>query len=307
MNNVDPRSPPRLDIPNSHGLWSLWDMLELKAGAFVEAAVMLSGTASFIAGRNLKKSEEAKSPAATVFYEDTALTKDDRSFLRTRLDPLPEHLRALGAEVTLLCVDEADNKIEKSWATWKTVKECFDDITHTLKRELSLKIVIALQPNEAGYFAPKVPLFGQEYANKFKKQGAFELDEAAKCMALSRPTAAVFHLMRILEIGITAISSCLNIPDPVRPTERNWAIILKKIKEDGKKKWPTAADRMAGDGLLFEALHASLDAVKNPWRNETMHVSGKYTDDEAKHIFVAVEGFMKKLSARMDENGKPFA
>jgi hypothetical protein len=47
--------------------------------------------------------------------------------------------------------------------------------------------------------------------------------------------------------------------------------------------------------------------VKNPWRNETMHVSGKYTDDEAKHIFVAVEGFMKKLSDRMDEGGEPKA
>jgi len=64
---------------------------------------------------------------------------------------------------------------------------------------------------------------------------------------------------------------------------------------------------MAGDGLLFEGLHATLDAVKNPWRNETMHVANKYTDDEAKHVFVAVEGFMKKLSARMDENGLPLA
>jgi hypothetical protein len=54
-------------------------------------------------------------------------------------------------------------------------------------------------------------------------------------------------------------------------------------------------------------LHASLDAVKNPWRNSTMHVEKKYTDDEAQHIFAAVKGFMKKLAARMDENGEPKA
>jgi hypothetical protein len=165
-----------------------------------------------------------------------------------------------------------------------------------------------LGSQENALFAPKEPLFGGDFAEKFKTNGAFELDEAAKCRALSRPTAAVFHLMRILELGINALAASLGIPDPIKPAERNWAIILKKIKEDGiEQKWPTAADRMAGDGLLFESLHASLDAVKNPWRNEAMHVSGKYTDDEAKHIFVAVEGFMKKLSARMDESGLPLA
>jgi hypothetical protein len=198
--------------------------------------------------------------------------------------------------------------INNAWANWGTAKTTFDEIRNTLKRELSLKTVLALQSQDALLYSPKAPLFGTDYADKFTTAGTFELDEAAKCLALSRPTAAVFHLMRILELGIGSLSACLDIPDPVRPAERNWAIILKRIKEDGiEKKWPTAANRMSGDGLLFESLHASLDAVKNPWRNETMHVSGKYTDDEAKHIFVAVEGFMKKLSARMDERGEPKA
>jgi hypothetical protein len=205
-------------------------------------------------------------------------------------------------------LSDAEEAIAYSWATWGTVKECLEQINNTLRRELSLKVVLVLQPQETSYFAPKTPLFGQDFADKFKTEGAFELDEAAKCLALSRSTASVFHLMRVLEIGIGALSACLGIPDPIKPADRNWAIILKRIKEGGiEKKWPIAANRMSGDGLLFETLHASLDAVKNPWRNETMHVSGKYTDDEAKHIFVAVEGFMKKLSARMDEKGLPLA
>jgi hypothetical protein len=64
---------------------------------------------------------------------------------------------------------------------------------------------------------------------------------------------------------------------------------------------------MSGDGALFEELYASLDAVRNPWRNAPMHVERKYTDDEAEHIFVAVKGFMMKLASRCDEDGKPFA
>lgn len=280
-------------------------MLELKAGAFVDAVNQLVATISYISGKSAPIYPEVKEP---VFHEGTTLEESDRRFLRYRLTSITEYLSALGADVTMLCVEDCERSIGANYATWGTAKNGLDEIKKTLVRELSLKTVLVLQSQEASLFAPKDPLFGQDFADKFKTNGAFELDEAAKCRALSRPTAAVFHLMRILEIGIGALSACLGIPDPVKPAERNWAIILKRIKEDGiEKKWPTAADRMSGEGLLFESLHASLDAVKNPWRNEAMHISGKYTDDEARHIFVAVEGFMKRLSARMDENGEPKA
>lgn len=137
--------------------------------------------------------------------------------------------------------------------------------------------------------------------------GAFELDEAAKCRALGRPTAAVFHLMRLMEIGVRATARCLGIPDPLKPAERNWGRILGGIKAGIDAKWPTGSDRISGDGALFEALHASLDAVKNPWRNATMHVENKYTDSEAEMIFLAVKGFMTRLADRCDENGLPLA
>ncbi len=56
---------------------------------------------------------------------------------------------------------------------------------------------------------------------------------------------------------------------------------------------------------LFSDRH--LDAVRNVWRNSTMHAESKYTLDEAEHIFVSVKGFMRKLAFRMDENGTPLA
>jgi hypothetical protein len=59
--------------------------------------------------------------------------------------------------------------------------------------------------------------------------------------------------------------------------------------------------------MKFQSLFASLDAVKNPWRNATMHVENKYVPEEAEHIFAAVKGFMKELASRMDESGQPLA
>jgi DNA topoisomerase IA len=48
-----------------------------------------------------------------------------------------------------------------------------------------------------------------------------------------------------------------------------------------------------------------MDAVKDAWRNATMHVENKYTEEEARRIYDAVRGFMMKLASRMDEQGMP--
>src|SRR5438874_2489556 len=110
-----------------------------------------------------------------------------------------------------------------------------------------------------------------------------------------RPTASVFHCMRMLEIGIKSFAARLGIDDPVRPAERNWGFILRKIKgkiDDAYK----AEQRMPGsEGAFMEALYATLDAVKNPWRNETMHVEGVYTDAEAAFILYNTIAFIQKM------------
>jgi hypothetical protein len=62
-----------------------------------------------------------------------------------------------------------------------------------------------------------------------------------------------------------------------------------------------------GDKDVFEEIYASLDAIRNPWRNATMHVKNTYTEEEAEHIAVVVRGFMVKLASRMDQEGNPKA
>lgn len=204
----------------------------------------------------------------------------------------------------------------------RIVQRCRDEnpLSHsemsTLSRELALRIqdesnlfsFFNLSRKEAEYFNDSEKLFGDDFALKFPSEGTFELNEAAKCYALGRSTACVFHLMRVMELGIKALSQCLGIPDPIKPSNRNWSLMLKAIKEDGiDQKWPNQAAKMAAGAEILESLYVSLDAVRNPWRNATMHVENKYTQEEAEHIFIAVKGFMKKLSTRMDEKGEPKA
>jgi hypothetical protein len=267
-------------------------MLEINARSFV---VAISGL------RNME----------TVLKEisDGSFTITDSNWVNelvARLSRFRKELVTLEADSA---VDEIDRSTEKLYDHSLTIDRCLyfaESIRSRLEDDMKRTKLLSLNSEEQGYFA-STPFFGGSFAEKFQTDGVFELDEAAKCIALGRPTAAVFHLMRLVEVGIRALARCLNIPDPLKPAERNWGHILGEIKKGYEARWPTVAARAQGNGELFEHLHASLDAVKNPWRNATMHVENKYTDDEAKHIFAAVKGFMKKLADRCNENGDPKA
>jgi hypothetical protein len=172
--------------------------------------------------------------------------------------------------------------------------------------QMKARLVLVIRSDRKRFYEQGTLCLGDDVADKFQS-AAYEIDEAAKCFALDRYTAAVFHLMRTMEFGIKAVARCLQIPDPIKPAERNWGKMLGRIAGGMNAKWPTSADRTNGDGAIFEGLHASLDAIKNAWRNPTMHVENNYNEEEADHIFGVVMGFMKKLASRCDENGLPSA
>lgn len=172
--------------------------------------------------------------------------------------------------------------------------------------ESRLRKFVTLSVRQAELVFSAEPLFGAEVNTKFPT-AAFEIEEGGKCLGLERPTAAVFHCMRVMEIGIASVARCLGIPDPIKPAERNWGAILRSLKEefDRRDKAALPAKWAQPDKVFFEDVYASLDAVRNPWRNATMHVENKYSPDEAEHIFYAVKAFMRKLASRLDEAGEP--
>ena len=301
-------APLSRDLALSHGgnaetirpgrLWSLWDMLEQNAGQFLELV------------------QAIKAIELILQYEivSNKSTKDAiiASHLRDGLFNSCSKVVLLCGQMSLLVTEISAKRLSRWFAinqspTYRDALDAVTDINTRLGDELDAKVFLSLSDEEMKFYSPNTSLFGAEFDTGFRELGAFELDEAVKCLAFGRPNASVFHLMRLMEIGIRAIARCLQIPDPVKPAERNWGRILEKVQGGIDVKWPAAADRMAGDGQLFKSLYVSLDAVKNPWRNATMHVENKYTDDEAQHIYAAVRGFFKKLASRCDENGLPLA
>jgi hypothetical protein len=169
--------------------------------------------------------------------------------------------------------------------------------------ELSKTVVISLSYHEQRLYHQTDPLLGKEVAEKFESL-TYEIDEISKCLALGRSTAAAFHMLRCLEAAMRAISRCLGIPDPIKGTDRSWGNALKAIADEIENRWPRKM-RVSGDGVLFERYHATLAAMANPYRNATMHLEDKYTEEEARSLLEIVRGYIKGVATRMDEDGNP--
>jgi alpha-amylase/alpha-mannosidase (GH57 family) len=147
--------------------------------------------------------------------------------------------------------------------------------------------------------ANKVPYFKGEkisppVSGEFPR-AAGEIQEACKCYALSQNTACVFHLMRALEKALKVIAKSLNIPDPTKDADRNWGKMLKTIKTEIDSGNSTLAAEWGTKKHFYEALYAQLEAIKNPWRNATMHVEMNYDEEMALDIFNVTDALFRQM------------
>jgi len=178
------------------------------------------------------------------------------------------------------------------------------ELSARIRDELESRKFLYLNDSQFRLYEPKEPLFGQLVEDKFPSKAVFEIDEAAKCLALGRSTACVFHLMRLLEVGIGAVRQCVGISDPLKDAERNWGTLIRKLNEAIEARKGVISP---SDHLLFADVLAFLHAVKTAWRNPGLHVEKVYTAEEAEHIWNATRGLMMKLASRLDEDGNPKA
>jgi hypothetical protein len=153
--------------------------------------------------------------------------------------------------------------------------------------------------------SPKAALFDQEelfgpaVAQNFR-MASFHIREAGACLALGRPTAAVYHLMCVLEMGLDSLADSVGMPC----SERNWGAILADISTRiqsislGKSATPANWDKTWYNEVAVELFH-----FKEAWRNHTSHGRSRFTETEAENIFNHVKAFMGKLATRLRERG----
>lgn len=280
-------------------LGTFWDMLNLPFGqlfATYHRLVAFEQSMNYMdpqVGEGIKMS--------LVSYERFLATADEFHELCAQASLTVTELAATGVKRNLRDVKPGADDPEHMYllgGVFLRVKNSLQEVVTCLRFETASKTALMLPPEKAHLFEPPTPLYGPEVRGKYPS-ALYDIDEAGKCLALGRSTAAVFHLMRVMEIALKAVSAHLGVTAPSNP---NWGTWLGGVRGECQRR-----GRGWADFNFFQDVWQRIDAIKDAQRNQTMHVETVYTEEEAMLIFKATEGFMKKIASRMDEGGLPLA
>lgn len=168
-------------------------------------------------------------------------------------------------------------------------------LTTTLEDELSTRVYFEMEPQEVTFWNLKKGC-GDRVSESFPSTD-YEIEEFSKCFAVGRYTAAIFHLMRVLEIGLSSLAVSIGCD----PSDKSWEKILSeiqcKLNENGSKKpegWKAIEQ-------FYSEVSAQFRNLKNAWRNYTMHVHVTYDKERAEEIFSHVRSVMRLLSTKIQE------
>ena len=107
--------------------------------------------------------------------------------------------------------------------------------------QLRSRYALMLSASDKRNYLPKEPLFGAQVFDRFAIAND-DIAEAGKCLALERGTATVFHLMRVMEVGLRALGKELGIP-----YAPSWESYIKQLESllDGKNYDKLTAEQKA--------------------------------------------------------------
>jgi hypothetical protein len=138
-----------------------------------------------------------------------------------------------------------------------------------------------------------------------------DLQEACYCLLFARHTAAIFHLMRVIEFGLSKLTrfACLEDPKP------SWGSMLRRLETLGHKTRHEDLPPAVKPHIdLVRGVLPALHAIQHAWRNRVSHVQqdlkvpdGRADEQMAWEIMNAVNMFMRLLSRELLQNAETAA
>lgn len=200
--------------------------------------------------------------------------------------PMPDKTTANDAEMAAWLGEH--DKIESALKNDKNIlRSQLDEINKSFAIQAdSLKVLYIERGKTAFWIDPES---GWEDVIKQWPDTAYDIVEAGKCLALDRPTAAVFHLARIGERGLR--DACKKyLPPAYLPLAgfETMGAYFRGIDDYAKPApQPLGAVKLSEAAELFRP-------IKNIWRDDVMHCNAKYTEEEARVCYYAIQNMLKE-------------
>jgi hypothetical protein len=157
---------------------------------------------------------------------------------------------------------------------------------------------------EKGRYFEQEKLFGNDVFEAFE-EARREIKDAGNCIAQDLNTAAVFHLMRVMELGLRELAARLKANALIKKLKQTkipielgtWEeiIVTLESKLDGMRNKPRSIKRDNQIDTCNELLK-EFRSVKDLWRNKVMHTRATYDAKQAESAFDHVCLFMQKLA-----------
>jgi hypothetical protein len=279
--SIQPEAAGRINPPwiaSPHQLINWWAMEKFKAENFYCIGALIESFKD-TATNGLKQNV----PAAD--YED------EINRLHKILEAIKMHCYPIGLTMSIKAIDRANASITTN-TTGEDIIKALSVLDDRLTDEMEDQVFMYIPAIRAARYDQE-QAFGLLVSNKFPS-ASFDIKESGNCFAAARYTACVFHLMRVLELGLAAFAKDFGVPSD----HTNWHNIIEgietKIRAMGKD--PLKAADWKEKQEQYAQIANSFMFFKDAWRNYTAHARGKYTEDEADSIYRNVRSFMQQLT-----------
>ena len=202
------------------GLVSLLDILMWLRGDYLfRLASLLRGTAAIYG------------PEETI--KQRVLDDRDRAKAKDRLREWRDMLEKLGARGPVATIGRWQTGLDDPQFSWADMRTVAKELYSRTEDELAETLLWIIPAERALQFRQRAP-FGDEVASHFSPANG-DIGDAAYCLLLGRGTATVFHLMRVMEVGLRALGASLDDPGLDPKTNPTWERILARGDKELQK------------------------------------------------------------------------
>jgi hypothetical protein len=205
----------------------------------------------------------------------------ERENTRGVLTKMMPQLQRVGLQVSGSLVRQLHKELQEPLKAPAILSQ-LHGIERSIAAESALKIFLQVPAAHEALYQQPLQAFGPTVLKAFPSAKE-DLEEASRCVALGRNTATVFHLMRVLEVGLREL---MKVSKDLPPSSALWGRMLTWLET-----------RKDTNNKFVESAVAHLHTIKTAWRNPTMHyVERAFAEPEAMVIFNATKAFMQHLA-----------
>jgi len=211
------------------------------------------------------------------------------SLTQNILPGLRQDAEAAGMPLVVIEIDQIITQHKNGRTPAKTLRE-MKELNERIIDSLGAIHFVRIPESQVELFDK--PHLGWDWVIDKFPETATAIEEASKSLALGRDTACVFHLMGVMQCALNALAKSLGTKIDLNTATWNTilegmqkAVTTKQANTKKKTHWKLRLEPFYSEVL------SDLKAVKNAWRNPTMHFWRTYTEEEARKTYERVREF----------------